>query len=200
MPLVPKFSNKIKQNMELEIRKAKLSKNGGLEVSYIDLEGNEVTMKGVNPVHGDLKRAFKRLVPFLADLTEQKEAEHIDWSNLEGESNQDLLKRMDVTGITISGDEAFETVVMSGRRTLSVTTKVLCVNSPCISLDDEAGDYNRTNDLKEALDAVTGEAVLYITEHKYSVVQTEIDFDNVDDPFGNGGDAGESEPLKEESA
>ena len=57
------------------IKKAKIIKNGCLETTFIDDEGNEVNLKGANPVHSDLKDAMKRLVPFLCDLTEQKEAE-----------------------------------------------------------------------------------------------------------------------------
>lgn len=181
--------------MEIKIKKARLAKNGGLEVAYTDLEGNDVTLKGVNPVHRDMKEAMSKLVPFLADLTEQRESDNIQWGELEGDYNTDLLKRIEVTGVTISSDDIADTVVLTGRRTLSVTHKVLCINSPAITLDDESEEYAHLSELQEALLSVEGEAELYITEHKYSVVQTEIDFDNSEDPFGEGGDAGESEPL-----
>lgn len=185
--------------MDIKIKKARLAKNGGLEVAYTDTEGNEVTVKGVNPVHRDMREAFVRLIPFLADLTEQREADNIQWDDLEGEYNKDLLKRMDVTGITVSSDDISDTVTITGRRTLSVTKKVLCLNTPAISLDQDSEDYENLSELTEAIDAVKGEAKLYITERKYSVVQTEIDFNNPDDPFGEG-EAGESQSLKEEAA
>jgi len=177
------------------IRKVKLIKNGCLEVAYIDDEGNDVDLKGANPAHQDLKDAMKRLVPFLVDLTEQKEAEHYLWENPESEANTELIRHLDVNGVTISGSDAFVSCVLSGRRTLSVTNKVLCLNTPPITLDEESENYERLSELNEAVDAVIEEAKLYVSEHKYSVVQTTIDFEGTDNPFGNDGEAGESEPL-----
>lgn len=74
--------------MEIKIKKAKLSRNGRVEATYTDGDGNEISMKGNNPCHQDLKDCIARLVPFLADLTEQKEADLIDWNNLDGEQNK----------------------------------------------------------------------------------------------------------------
>ena len=184
----------------MTIKKAKLIKNGCLEAHYTDGEGNEVVLKGANPVHQDLKNAMKRLVPFLCELTEQKEADKFQWDEPESEFNTELVRRMDVTGITISGADSFETCVLTGKRTLTVTNKVLNLNTPPITLDIDAENYERMPDLQEAVDAVLEEAKLYITERKYSAVQTTIDFDGAEDPFGGDGDAGESEPLGEEAA
>lgn len=177
------------------IKKAKLIKNGCLEVAYTDAEGNEVVLKGANPVHQDLKDAMKRLVPFLCDLTEQKEAEKYDWEKPESDENADLVKRMDVIGVTISGADSFITCVLTGRRTLVVTNKVLNLNTPPITLDEDAENYEHLSELNEAVDAVIEEAKLYVTEHKYSAVQTTLDFEGTENPFGNEGEAGESDPL-----
>ncbi len=181
------------------IKKAKLIKNGCLEVAYTDSEGNEVVLKGANPVYSDLKDAMKRLVPFLCDLTEQKEADKFDWNNPESEVNADLVRRMDVTGVTISGADSFVSCVLTGRRTLVVTNKVLCLNTPPITLDEEAESYERLSELNEAVDAVIEEAKMYVVDHKYSAVQTTLDFEGTENPFGNEGEAGESEPLAEAS-
>ena len=181
------------------IKKAKLIKNGCLEVAYTDSEGNEVVLKGANPAHQDLKDAMKRLVPFLCDLTEQKEAEKYDWNNPESEENAELVRRMDVIGVTISGADSFVSCVLTGRRTLVVTNKVLSLNTPPITLDEDAENYERLSELNEAVDAVIEEAKLYVKEHKYSVVQTTLDFEGTENPFGNEGEAGESEPLAEAS-
>lgn len=175
------------------IKKAKMIKNGCLEVAYIDDEGNEVVLKGANPVHQDLKDAMKRLVPFLCDLTEQKEADKYDWEHPESEANAELIRRMDVAGVTIRGSYS----VLSGRRTLVVTNKVLSLNTPPITFDENAENYKRLSELNEAVDAVIEEAKLYVIEHKYSVVQTSMQFEGTDDPFGDDGEAGESEPLRE---
>ena len=179
------------------IKKAKLIKNGCLEVAYTDSEGNEVVLKGANPAHQDLKDAMGRLIPFLCDLTEQKEAERFDWKNPESEANADLIRRMDVTGVTISGADSFVSCVLSGKRTLTVTNKVLCLNTPPITLDEDAENYERLSELNEAVDAVIEEAKLYVNEHKYSTVQTTLEFEGTENPFGNEGEAGESEPLAE---
>ena len=181
------------------IKKAKLIKNGCLEVAYTDSEGNEVVLKGANPAHQDLKDAMRRLVPFLCDLTEQKEAEKFDWDNPESEANAELVRRMDVVGVTISGSDAFVSCVLSGRRTLVVTNKVLSFNTPPITLDEDAETYERLSELNQAVDAVIEEAKLYVNEHKYSVIQTSLEFEGSDNPFGNEGEAGESEPLAKAS-
>ena len=183
----------------MKIKKVKLIRSGCLEVVYFDGEGNEVSKKGVNQVHPDLKRAMKRLIPFFCELTEQKESIDIDWYDMESEKNADLLNRLDVSGVTISGEDGFKCVVLTGRRTLSVVNKVMNINTPCISLDEEEREYGRVDDLNEVVDAVLEEAKLYVKERKYGVTQLEMNFEaNADDPFGGEGDAGESEPLKGE--
>lgn len=187
--------------MNMNIKKAMLIRNGCLEVAYFDAEGNEVNMKGVNQVHPDLKRAMRRLVPFLCELTEQKEAIDIDWFDIESEENEKRLSRLDVSGVTVSGSDTLRCVVLTGRRTLYVTNKVLNLNTPSISLDEETEEYGRLPELNEAVDAVLEEAELYVTERKYGVTQLEMNFEaDADDPFGGDGDAGESEPLEEEAA
>lgn len=45
--------------MSLRISKAKMTKKGCLEVSYADLEGNDIVFRGINPVHVDLKMRFR---------------------------------------------------------------------------------------------------------------------------------------------
>lgn len=184
----------------MEFKKVKLINNGRLEAVYTDLEGNEVALKGANPVHQDLKNAMKCLVPFLCDITEQKEADMYDWDNPASDENADLLRHLDVKGVTISGSDAFASCVLTGSRTLSVTQKILNLNTPCISLDSDEAEYAHLSELHEAIDAVIEEARLYIRERKYSDAQGTFDFDgesNVDDPFNSDGDAGESDPLKE---
>ncbi len=185
----------------MKVTKVKLIKNGCLEVHYFE-NSDEVVLKGSNQVHPDLKAAMNRLVPHLCDITEQKEAEKYDWNDQDCEFNQDLLKNLGVSGFTISGEDAFEQVIITGRRLLSATRKVLNLNTPQICLDAEQDEYEHLNDLQEVIDAVCEEAKQYLKERKYGVTQQEFNFEgNADDPFaGEGeGEAGESEPLKEAS-
>ena len=69
--------------MDIKIKKAKIIKGGCVEATYTDIDGNEITIKGKNVCHNDLKVAASKLVPYFADLTEQKEADLIRWNNLE---------------------------------------------------------------------------------------------------------------------
>lgn len=68
------------ENHNISIKKAKLSKGGCVEATYFDAEGNEICLKGKNKCHNDLRVALSALVPYFADLTEQKEADRIDWA------------------------------------------------------------------------------------------------------------------------
>lgn len=63
--------------MDLNISKAKLTKKGCLEVVYADKEGNDIVFKGINPVHPDLKDSLNKLIPYIVDITEQKESQYI---------------------------------------------------------------------------------------------------------------------------
>lgn len=69
--------------MDLNISKAKLTKKGCLEVVYADKEGNDIVFKGINPVHPDLKDSLNKLIPYIVDITEQKEAGYINWERPE---------------------------------------------------------------------------------------------------------------------
>ena len=169
----------------MNITKAKLNKGGTLEVSFVDDDGNDVCMKGKNPVHNDLKARLVALVPYFAELTEQREVPMIDWSDLDSEENADLLHRLSVTGVSIKGDDIDRQCVLVGKRTLS-TSKTLNLCTPLTGFDNETETYERCDDLRDAVDAFLFEAGLYVTEKKWSVVQAEINFDgNPDDPFAN---------------
>lgn len=181
----------------MTIKKVKLIRNGCLEVHYIDGEGNDVSLKGVNPAHQDMKDAMKRLVPFLCEITEQLESEKFDWDNPESEANANLVRNLDVTGVTISGSDTLVSCMLTGKRTLYVINRVLNLNTPPITLDEETETYIRLSDLNQAVDAVIEEAKLYVLDHKYSVKQVQMNFEGSNDPFGDGGEAGESEPLSD---
>ena len=174
--------------MEIKIRKAKISKNGILEVSYIDPEGNDITMKGKNKIHHDLRVAFSRLVPFFADLTEQKEADSIDWDNLESEENIELLRVLDVSGISFGSDDSFPVITMTGKRSLR-SAQVLNLNSPGVDANSETLEWSHIDDFDIAVSAVKFEVKEYIINRKWEEIQLEINFDaNPDDPFDQEGE------------
>lgn len=179
----------------MEIRKAKLAKGGTIEATYIDDDGNEINIKGKNIAHNDLRNRLSALVPFFADLTEQREAVDIDWRNLDSEENEKLLYLLEVRGVALSGDETMPIVIMSGCRTL-MTSKVLNLNSPATDIGEDASDWEHADDFRCAIDAFFWEVGLYIREKKWGIKQSEFNFDeDSDDPFSNADATDDVEPF-----
>ena len=169
--------------MEIKIKKAKISKGGCVEAAYTDIFGNEIMLKGKNICHNDLKVATAKLVPYFADLTEQKESDFIDWKDLDSVENIDLLRKIEVTGVSMGGDDISPIVTLTGKRTLN-TSKVLNITAPGVELNSETLDWVHIDDFDVAVQGFFYEVGLYITERKWQVVQSEINFDgDSDDPF-----------------
>lgn len=183
----------------MKITKVKLSKGGTLEVAFVDDDGNDVALKGKNVVHEDLKARLTALVPYFAELTEQRESPMIDWGNLGSIENEDLLHRISVTGVTVKGFDTDKQCVLVGKRTLA-TSKVLNVCSPLTGFDIDTEAYERCEDLRDAVEALLYEAKAYVNDKKWGVIQQEINFDgNPDDPFGDV-NAPEDVPIEEPEA
>lgn len=172
--------------MDIKIKKAKLTKIDTIEATYIDEDGNEITIKGKNSVHADLKARLNALVPYFAELTEQKEADRYDWDNFDSEDNATLLRRLDVSGVTLGGDDNYPIAVLTGRRML-MTSKVLNLNTPPVDLNSDESGWPRTEDFRFAIDAFFYEVEQYITERKWFVKQAELNFDDDKDPFADAG-------------
>lgn len=162
--------------MEIKVKKAKISKGGRVEASYTDVDGNEITLKGKNVCHNDLKVATAKLIPYFADLTEQKESDFINWKDLDSVENIDLLRKIEVTGVSIGGDDMNPIVTLTGKRTLN-TSKVLNINTPGVELNSETLDWIHIDDFDVAVQGFFYEVGLYITDRKWQVVQSEINFD-----------------------
>lgn len=171
--------------MDIKIKKAKLTKSGTVEATYIDADGNEITIKGNNVAHKDLKSRLAELVPYFAELTEQKEADSYDWENEGSQENADLIRRLDVTGVSLGGDDHSPVAVLIGRRNL-MSSKVINLNTPPTDLNSDENAWKRADDFRFAIDAFFYEVQEYIIERKWDVRQTEIDFGSADgDPFAN---------------
>ena len=184
----------LSNNMDIKIKKAKLTKGSTIEATYIDEDGNEITLKGKNTVHVDLKTRLAALIPYFAELTEQKEADRYDWDNPDSQENIDLMRRLDVTGVSLGGDDNCPIATLTGRRTL-MSSKVLNLNTPPTDLNADDSGWVRADDFRFAIDAFFYEVVLYITERKWSVKQAEFDFENEEDPFANAGITAEVESI-----
>ena len=80
---------------EIQVKKATLS-GVGLNIEYVDELDNKVSLKGENPVHDDLRNAFKELVPYFADLTEQAETQPLNWDNPFDQKVQSVIDNLKV--------------------------------------------------------------------------------------------------------
>ena len=188
------------EKKDIKIKKAKLVGMNCLEATYFDSEGNEITIKGKNKCHKDLKDAFSRLVPFFADLTEQKEAGDIKWYDLESEYNAELLSKIEVTGFSLGTDISNPFVTLTGNRTL-LTSRVLNLNSPGIELGSETLEWPHVDELDIALQDLIYEVKEYIVNKKWEAVQLELDFDSdPEDPFANASPTQEITPIDESAA
>lgn len=172
------------ETTDIKIKKAKLSKGGCVEATYIDADGNEIVMKGKNKCHNDLRVAFAGLVPFFADLTEQKEADSINWMDLDSADNVDLLRKLDVTGISVGGDDNNRIITMSGKRTL-FTSRVLNLNAPGVEMESETFEWSHVDDFDLAAQDVFYEVKEYIVNRKWEIVQPSLFDGDSDDPFGD---------------
>lgn len=168
--------------MSLKISKAKITKKGCLEVSYVDEEGNDIIFKGVNPIHADLKYSLRKLIPFITDITEQKEAGYINWERPESCLEDEFFKKFDVTGVSIGGDSSFEVCVLIGKRTL-MTNKVLNLCSPGIGFDPDNENYVHCEEFRDTVHNFLYEVELYVIENKCAEIQKEFEFKDGDDPF-----------------
>ena len=183
--------------MDIKIKKAKLAKGSTIEATYIDADGNEITIKGKNQAHPDLKARLAALVPYFAELTEQKEADRYVWNDLGSEDNMELMRRLDVSGVSLGGDDSCPIATLTGQRTL-MSSKVLNLNTPPTDLDADDSGWVRAEDFRFAIDAFFYEVEQYITERKWQVKQTEIDFDNEEDPFASAGIPADVDSITDE--
>lgn len=170
------------ESQNISIKKAKLSKGGCVEAIYFDAEGNEICLKGKNKCHNDLRVALAALVPYFADLTEQKEADRIDWGNLESAENVELLRKLNVTGLSIGGDDANRFITMTGNRTL-MTSRVLNLNSPGVEMDSETFEWSHIDDFDLAVQGFIKEVKQYILDRKWEVLEPSLFDGDPDDPF-----------------
>lgn len=171
----------------------KLAKGGGAEVTYINECGDEVSLKGENLIHSDLREAMKGLEPFLLDLTEQKEAVSMDWQDPHGTLSDDAVnycKSIQAKSIKIGGSDTNPGVTVCGCRVLA-SGKVLNLVAPFTGFDPDTEQYERCGDLELAVKNVQYEAALYAVEKKWGEPeQLTINFDaapetaTADDPFG----------------
>lgn len=164
----------------MNFKKIQLTKQNTLNAVYLNGDGDTIAMTGANIVHRDFKEAMRSLVPHLALLTEQREAYGNTLGELERQREWEedgVFARMSVTSVTLDVDE----VTVCGNRVLE-RGDVINLNAPRVStMDDESYPYK--SELSLAVERLRYEAEQYVTERKWGLKQSEINFDEAGDPF-----------------
>ena len=168
----------------MEFSKIQVTKQGTLNATYKNEDGDIIDFKGANVIHKDLKEAMRQLVPHVAIITEQREAFGQRLEDLRGISITDegdnVYKRLTIDSVTFTsgGDH----VAIGGTRILT-KTGVISLATPNIDLTD-SDTYEFNGELDIDIEAVKYEAREYIQERKWGVKQAEIDFKDIQ-PFDN---------------
>ena len=177
----------------MDFSKIQITKQGTLNVTYKNEDGDLIQYQGANIVHKDLKEAMQALVPHLALITEQREAHNKSLSKLREykitDEGDNVFKRLSVDAISLSNGGS--KVSISGSRILT-SKGVISLNTPNIDIE-EAEDYEYSVDLSLDIDAIKYEAQAYIEEKKWGVKQAEIKFDDIDPYKAEAGDVPEVE-------
>lgn len=157
----------------MNITKAKITKDNTLVASFKNENEDNVTIEGKNLIHKDLRAAFNELIPHLAFLCEQKEADGKDSID---ELPEEIFSTFEVTGYTVSGSDDNEGVVLVGKRFLK-SKKVLNLIAPFTMFNNENEEYKHAFELQQAIEACNYEVEQYLTAKKWAVVQQELPFD-----------------------
>lgn len=164
----------------MEFRKIQVTKQGTLNVTYKNEDGDIITFEGANIVHKDLKQAMQGIVPHLALITEQREAYNVKLKTLQDQRITDdtdnIYKRLTVDSLSFSDGE--RKVSVTGSRILT-KSGVISLTTPNVCLDDDE-QYEYFNELSLDLDGVKYEVKEYIENRKWGVKQAEIDFKDID--------------------
>lgn len=174
----------------MEFLKIQVTKKNTLNIVFRDGAANIVTVNGANIVHKDLKQAMYNLIPHIALITEQREADGRTLKQVEADritdvNSRSVYKMLSVDTITMNGEE--HTIALSGYRILQ-NGDVMALQTPNIAIDNP-DKYKYRNELDLAVDAVIYEAKQYYNEQKWGIKEGNLDFAE-DDPF-KGVDAGE---------
>lgn len=164
----------------MEFQKIQVTKQGTLNVTYKNSDGDIIDFKGANIIHKDLKEAMAAIVPHLAIITEQREAFNVTLNTLRAQRITDegdnIHKRMNIESLTFT--DGGRHVAIGGTRILT-KAGVITLLSPQVSTED-SDDYEYVDELAMDLEAVKYEAKEYIESRKWGVKQAEIDFKDID--------------------
>ena len=155
----------------MDIVKAKVTKDNTLLATYKDETGT-ITLEGKNLVTNDLLNAFSALIPHVAFLAEQKEA---DGKESLDELPEDIESILEVTGFSIGGDGESQGVTLIAKRFLK-SNKVLNLTTPFTMFASENEQYEFQFELEQAIQQCNFEVNEYIFNKKWKVVEQELPF------------------------
>ena len=137
--------------------------------------------------HDDLIQRFEALRPHMALICEYHDAKKVDDDYFEEQPSlfqESFFEKVFVTQVALTGHDENSGVVLTGFRLLADGSK-LNLNTP--NLKFEYSDYKFRNELSEAVDELTAEAMLALTERKRKIVQADLFEDEgaTDDEYSN---------------
>lgn len=154
--------------MKIKIQNAKIRSRLFLSYAYTAKEHeveNKIKQDSDAPIHEDLERAFDNLIPHFIIITEESEVTEKLRNTINRDPDEDFIlpedieKKYKVTGISITGSEDNEGVVISGMKFLK-TGKSVAFSTPDKKFDDE--EYEFSQELYDAVEHLKNEVLEYM--------------------------------------
>lgn len=176
--------------MKIKIQNAKIRSRLFLSYAYTAKENeveNKIKQDSDAPIHEDLERAFDNLVAHFIIITEEQEVTDKLRNVITRPHNEDFIlpedieKKYKVTGISITGSEDNEGVVISGMKFLK-TGKSVSFSTPDKKFDDE--EYEFSQELYDAVEHLKNEVLEYMDgKHGTRHVVGTLNFDEEEESF-----------------
>lgn len=167
------------------IRKASLKSTILLNYEADEVIGevtNKVKVECGHPIHEDLTNAFQRLRVHVGYITEMLEPQEVD-INTEDWADHPKLKKIEVTGFALGGNDEHEGVTIIARRELR-NKRILNIITPFVKFRDEVAPYDYDADLYVHVTDLIAEIELYIGGKHGAGAQLKMNFgeeDSLDD-------------------
>lgn len=144
-----------------------MTSKGTVETTYIDSDCNEITLKGDNPAPEELLKAFRGLVPYFADITEQREAQDSSFLDIDGVSEK--YNKLEVTGFTLSRGADGSKAILTGTRQLE-TNGTIVINTPKIKIANQDSLWELCGIFPVALEKAINEVEKYVQASQVKAV------------------------------
>lgn len=188
-----------KNRNEFRLKTIKLLEKLGVEVKWFDIEtkGDETnisddTRKSPIARHQDMDVVHKKLEPHVAKIFGfQGLSAYKDVSKLKGEEKtayEKLIDRIDVTGISISGEGESKSVVITVSYTVP-TGEEIGLSTPKMLVASEMSTYPEYLEIAKIADEIEEEAFEYLFRQKRGVLELFSD---------NGAEEGKGDKGEEE--